>query len=74
MKQFTLPDILTESEIHKATKLWEQHGDSVEFVSEVEKQLIAPNMDRINKKLGQENDQRYLAYAVCYVFWQASRS
>jgi hypothetical protein len=28
------------------------------------KEIINPNMERINTKLGQENDADYLAYAV----------
>ena len=29
-------------------------------------EIIKPNIDRINKALGQENDPDYLAYAVEY--------
>jgi hypothetical protein len=35
-------------------------------------QVIEPNMADINRKLGQENDPRYLTYAVLYVLQRAS--
>ena len=64
---------MTEAEIQKAMTLWNELRGTGQFAKEVEKQIIAPNMDRINKRLGQENDSRYLAYAVEYIFTQASR-
>lgn len=58
-KHITLPDFLTEKEIEQAMEL--------RIAPKILKHIIAPNMERINKALGQENDARYLAYVVEYV-------
>jgi phosphatidylserine/phosphatidylglycerophosphate/cardiolipin synthase-like enzyme len=65
----TLPQFLTEEQITKAIELYESHG--MDAAAMIEVQVIAPNMAAINEKLGQENDARYLAYAVVYVFSQS---
>ena len=64
----TLPQFLTEAQIVQAAKLYEAHG--MDAVEEIQTQVIEPNMTTINSKLGQENDARYLAYAVVYVLSQ----
>lgn len=69
MKTMTLPDFLTDAQIEQALKLYEAHG--MDATSAICKQVIEPNMAAINKKLGQENDASYLAYACVYVFMQA---
>jgi len=58
-KQVAITDFLTKAEIEKAIKLKSQ--------KKVRLQIIEPNMARINKALGQENDAAYLAYCVEYV-------
>ena len=67
-KTMTLTDFLTDVQITKAAKLWAAHG--TDAVDKIEAQVIAPNMAAINAKLGQENDSRFLAYAVVYAFSQ----
>ena len=64
----TLPQFLTDSQIAQAAKLYKAHG--MDAVAKIQAQVIEPNMAAINGKLGQENDARYLAYAVVYVFSQ----
>ena len=59
MKQMTIFDFLTEAEVEQAAKLCDRIA--------VRDQLIAPNMERINKALGQENDPDYLSFCVEYV-------
>ena len=71
MKTCTITDILTEEEIVQARKLYRQLKDTGRFATEVCKTLIEPNMARINHRTGQENDPKYLAYAVEYVLSQA---
>lgn len=66
MRTVTLPDFLTEQQIKKATELYPNR-------EAIREQVIKPNMTEINRKLGQENDPEYLAYAVVYVIMQASR-
>jgi len=59
VKQVGIVDFLTEEEIARAGEL----GKAVD----IEREIIRPNIDRINAALGQENDPMYLAYAVEYV-------
>ena len=68
MKTMTLPQFLTDGQIAKASKLYKAHG--MDAVAKIQAQVIEPSMAAINEKLGQENDARYLAYAVVYVFSQ----
>ena len=63
----TLADFLTDDEIDRAWHLYQTVPENI-FAEAVDNQVIKPNMERINKALGQENDSRYLAYAVLYVF------
>lgn len=67
----TLPQFLTKAQIAEAVHLYEAHGDRA--VDQIRVRVIEPNMDAINAKLSQENDPRYLAYAVVHVFTQAKK-
>ena len=69
MKTMTLPQFLTDSQIAMAEKLYKAHG--MDAVAKIQAQVIEPNMAAINAKLGQENDARYLAYAVVHACSQA---
>ena len=68
MKTMTLPQFLTEAQIATAVRLYEANG--MNAVAKIQAQVIEPNMATINEKLCQENDARYLAYAVAYVLSQ----
>ena len=59
----SLGEFLTESEMALALSLGK--------AKEIAQQIIKPNIERINKALGQQNDPMYLAYAVEYVIGQA---
>jgi hypothetical protein len=66
MKTVKLQHILTPDEIARAIQICEYasyHSDG-NAVLGITNELILPNIERINKKTGQENDPRYLAYAV----------
>lgn len=65
----TLPRFLTRAQIRAAAGLYAEHG--MDAVAKIQAQVIEPNMRAINGKLGQENDARYLAYAVAYALSQA---
>ena len=69
MKTLTLPQFLTEAQIAHAVKLYEAHG--MDAVGKIRTEVIEPDMAAINGKIGQENDARYLAYAVAYACSQA---
>jgi hypothetical protein len=74
MQYTTIDQFLTDSEIRLAEKLWQQYrlDGTGQFATAVREQVIEPNMDRINRRLGQENDARYLAYAVEYALLQSA--
>lgn len=71
-KTITIHDFLTEKEIARALKLYQAAAPGT-FNRTIVAKIIEPNMARINRALGQENDARYLGYAVEYVFSQAQR-
>lgn len=65
----TLGQFLTREELRACDRLWRLHGSIGRgFTDAVLTDIITPNMARINAALGQENDARYLAYMVEYVF------
>ena len=68
-----LTDFLTDAEVMLAAQMWRGKWleDGKTFAQRVADKLIIPNMDRINKALGQENDPMYLAYCVEYVLGKA---
>lgn len=61
----TVRDFLTDEEIAKAATLW--YVAPRTFAQRVADEIIAPNIERINKQLRQENDVMFLAYVVEYV-------
>ena len=68
MKTVTLTDFLDEQQIEDVVAIL-RVGGSAQAVCEF---VIQPNIDEINRKLGQENDVMYLAYACEYAVRQAS--
>ena len=66
MRHVTLADFLTEEEIDLAAEMYAKDSSSG-YADRVLKRIIQPNMARINRALGQENDPEYLAYCVEYV-------
>ena len=71
-KDITLPDFLTEYEIQQVSEIFKEHkdSDSGTVATKICKEVIEPNLERINKSLGQDNDPTYLAYACEYVMLQ----
>jgi hypothetical protein len=66
-KMITARDILlNEQMLQQAIAIWERGGRAAEIAKEV----IEPNLEAINRHLGQENNPKYLGYAVEYVFTQ----
>ena len=75
MKSVTLPQFLTEAQIAEAVRLYEIHGPASSVtVTKILERVIEPNMAMINAKLGQENNARYLAYAVLHALTQAEEA
>ena len=59
MKEISIDMFLTEAEIKKVFKL--------KKAKLIKEQIIEPNLDRINKAIGQKNDAGYLGYLCEYV-------
>ena len=64
-RNVTIGEFLTVEEIDKAEEIWK--NDRKNFHKRVINEIIQPNIARINKALGQQNNPDYLAYAVEYV-------
>jgi hypothetical protein len=60
---------LTPAEIKRAMALYKASSPGT-FAAALDKEIITPNLARINKAMGQENNSRYLAYVVEYVLSQ----
>ena len=65
-KTVSVADFLTTDQIKQAIRIYNGREHPSTVVDRFEAEIIKPNMDEINRKLGQENDSRYLAYAVAY--------
>lgn len=70
MKQTTIQDFLTDEQIKQAISLYKTAPEG-SFATRCAEEIIAPNLAEINAKLGQENDAKFLAYAVEYAFMLA---
>jgi len=60
-----LTDFLTDKQIARAMELRE--------AKKICEEIIRPNLAAINRKLGQENDPMYLAYAAEYIISKIAR-
>lgn len=72
-KMLRISDFLTDAEIERCIQLFYKHGSGSTFVDTVENEIITPNIERINKALGQPNYSRYLAYLVEFVCMETER-
>ncbi len=72
MRKDKIHDFLTEAEIARAVELYGEYKalasveDRQGFVRAVAREIIMPNMERIDKTLGKENYAMYLALYVEY--------
>lgn len=68
MKTVPIGSFLTDAQIAHGMRLWDQHGrkGGSKFIAAVVEQITQPNIAEINRKLGQENDPKFLAYALEY--------
>lgn len=63
-----IADFLTKPQIAAASRLWKQRTNTTAFRRDVIDEILIPNMNEINRKLGQPNLPDYLAYVLEYVF------
>ena len=75
-KKFTISEILPEAAIEVAMLIGRDIGriEAGEIVVRLEREVVVPNMAEINRRTRQENDARYMAYAVYYALSQTKRS
>lgn len=60
-----LLDFLNVEEFHLANRMWKESKH--DYANRIAKEIIEPNIARINAALGQENSPKYLAYVVEYI-------
>jgi hypothetical protein len=71
MKYATIRDILTDEETVRAYGWYKEMETG--FAQRLCKEIIQPNLERINRKLGQQNEPMYLAYLIEYAFMMGKR-
>jgi len=64
-KTMSMGDFLTDEQINDCVRLCDE-TDGTERHDALRDEILAPNMDEINRRLGQENDADYLAYMIEY--------
>ncbi len=65
MKHLSLGSVLTKKEIAQAQNyILEASAEGESAAARISAEIIEPALERINKKTGQENDARYLGYAI----------
>lgn len=57
----TLKQLFTDKELRRIEQLWAKSND---FHNDVLFEIVQPAMERINRITKQQNDARYLAYAI----------
>jgi len=67
VKTAKLGDFLSGADIHKAQRLYPD-------VNAICRDVIEPQIEEINRKLGQPNDPRYLSYMLIYAFERMARA
>lgn len=65
-KKVRITDFLTHAQLQQCIALYKA-CNGYGFAQRCCDEIIKPNINAINAKLGQENDPKYLAYAVEYV-------
>lgn len=70
-KQFKIGQLFTKDAMKLAAAIF--LDDKANFASRCVKEIIEPELARIDALTGQENDPRYLAYALAYVLEEASK-
>jgi hypothetical protein len=67
-KTVAIGDFMTDDMIAQCKRIVVQNWESGEakWAELIAKEVIEPNITEINRKLGQENDAKYLAYVIVY--------
>lgn len=68
-KTIQIGDFLNNEQVKIASDYYDRaKNGEFTFAKKFSEDVIAPNIEKINEKLGQENDPLFLAYAVEYAF------
>lgn len=70
MKTATLSEFLTPEEIKRAISLYGEARAGT-FATRCEAEIVKPSLARINTALGQENNARFVAYAIEFAITEA---
>lgn len=65
MKTVKLGEMLTDEQLELCRALYPDR-------ERIRDEVIAPNLEAINRRLGQENDPDYLSYAIVYAIENAA--
>jgi hypothetical protein len=73
-KRTRLQDFLTDEQLEECIAIFSRraHRGEPSPARVICDEVIRPNLDAINSKLGQENDPRYLGYVVEFALEQAA--
>lgn len=63
-------DFVTKDMFEQIKKICSEEKRDGKRVTRITREVMRPNMDEINRKLGQVNEPRYLAYAVLHALNQ----
>jgi hypothetical protein len=66
MKYVALHKVLPQSAIRKAAVIYRQHQGHYDLHERLVRDVVLPNMGRINRATDQENDPDYWGYALEY--------
>lgn len=74
MNSAKITDFLNPDQIEAAFAIYQTlGGDSLLAAKMIQEQVIEPNMDQINQRLGQTNDPAYIGYAVLFVLRESQK-
>lgn len=71
MRSIRLGELFTEEEIDRAYEIWcdwQIQSRAGSPASKIAKAIVEPVLSRIAEATGQENDAKYLAYVLCWIF------
>lgn len=71
-KTIALEDVLTPSEIEQARALYKAESEE-SFNARIVREIVEPNLDRINKATGQVNHPRFIGYAIEWCLMNESK-
>lgn len=72
-KHYAIGELFTATEIDRTLQLYKTRESQKDFIDQVVETVVKPALPRINRLTNQENDARYLAYALEYAIVKTLR-